>query len=106
MANELRFNIFTLSSSFKRNTDEQNLEALLEANVSFRLRYACCHWTDQVSGLETFDADLIGMLIRFFKANFLQWLEVMSILALLPVNILKNLGTVHVCDSFIFATII
>lgn len=105
MAEELRFNIFTLSSSFMRNKDAQNLEALLEANMSSRLRYACRHWADRVSGLETLDVDLVGILISFFQTDFLHWLEVMSILDLLPGDVLK-LVTAHVCDSMIFATMI
>lgn len=104
MAEELRFNIFTLPSSFMRNKDVQNLQALLEANMSSRLRYACCHWTDQVSRLENPDADLLEMVSRFFRTHFLHWLEVMSILALSPIDALKNLNTVRVCDSMISAT--
>lgn len=104
MAKELQFNSCEFPSSLLRNNDVLNLGALSEANMSSPLRYACRHWTDQISSLETLDADLLQMLDWFFNIHFLHWLEVMSILALSPADALKNLNTVHVCDSMIFAT--
>lgn len=106
MAKELRFNMYKLPSSFVRNERLPDLKALSEANTSSRLRYACRHWADRVSQLETLDANLVGMLTRFFQAHFLHWLEVISILALSPVDILKNLVAIHVCNLLIFATMI
>lgn len=106
MARELRFNICQISSSFLRNKDLANSSATVEARVSSNLRYACRHWAEHVSGLETLDVDLLRMLSGFFQTHFLHWLEVMSILALSPVNVLKHLVAMDVCNSLIFATMI
>lgn len=104
MAKELRFNICEYPSSFVRNEDMLNLGTPERTHISLHLRYACSHWADQISQLETLDADLLEMVSEFFRTHFLHWLEVMSILALSPVDVLKNLITIHVCNSLIFVT--
>lgn len=96
MDEELRFNICEFPSSFLLNKDLPNLEALEGANISSRLRYACRHWADQASKLETLDMDLLHMLSAFFRVHFLYWVEVMSILALSPIEALKNLDPTRV----------
>lgn len=106
MAKELRFNISEHPSSFVRNRDVLNIATLEGGNVSSHLRYACGHWADQIPKLETLNADLLEMVSGFFRTHFLHGLEVMSILALSPGDVLKNLVAIPVCNPLIFATMI
>lgn len=106
MAKELCFNISESPSSFFRNKEMLNPEALEGVNISSHLRYACCHWADQMSQLETVNTDLSEMVSGFFHTHFLPWLEVMSILALSPLDVLNKLVAIYVCNSLIFATMI
>lgn len=96
MDKELCFNMSKLSSSVSLNKDVAGLNERLEANVSSSLLQACRHWTDEVAKLKTFNVDLLQMLDQFFRTHFLHWLEIMSILALSPVNALKKLNIAHV----------
>lgn len=104
MAKELRFNIRNSPSSFLRKEASPNLEGPSETNVSSHLRYACRHWTEHVSKLETFDVGLFGMLSWFFRTHFLYWIEVMCCLNLSSVEALENLNAAHVCNSKILTT--
>lgn len=106
MAKELRFNICGSPSSFLRNKDVPNLEALKRERISSHLGYACRHWADQVSKVESLDPDLLGMLSAFFQTHFLRWLEVMSILNFSPVEALKNLDPERVSNPIVFDTTI
>lgn len=98
MAQELRFNILEYPSSFLRNKDVLSLAALKQSNISPHLRYACRHWADRISQLKMLDTELSEMVSGFFLTHFLPWLEVLSILALSPVDVLKNLVAIHVCN--------
>lgn len=106
MAKELRFNICESPSSFLRNKDVPNLEALKRTHISSHLAYACRYWADQVSKVETLDPDVLGMLSEFFQTHFLHWLEIMSILGLSPVETLKKLDAVRVSNLIIVSTMI
>lgn len=106
MTKELRFNIGEHPSSFLRNKDVPNLEVLERVNISSHLRDACRHWVEQFSRPETHDADLVGLLSKFFQTHFLHWLEVMSVLSLSPVEALKVLTPARVCDLIILAAIV
>lgn len=99
MAKELRFDLYKLPSSFLRNDDVRNLQLLEGAKISSHLHYACCHWADHFSELETLDADLVNILSGFFQTYFLYWLEVMSIVGLSPAEVLKKLDVARVCTS-------
>lgn len=70
MDQELRFNICKFPSSFLRNKDLPNSSATVEAHISPHLRYACDHWAEHVSEVETLDVDLIQMLSSFFSDSF------------------------------------
>lgn len=104
MAKELRFNICGSPSSFLRNKDVPNVEALKREHISSHLGYACRHWANQVSKLDSLDPDLLNMLSQLFQTHFLHWLEVMSILDFSPVEALKNLDAVRVSEPMIFGT--
>lgn len=106
MAKELRFNICESPSSFLQNKDVPNIEALKREHISSHLGYACRYWVDQVSKVETLDPDLLDMLFEFFHTHFLHWLEVMSLLGLSPVEALKSLSPIRVCDSIFTDTMI
>lgn len=106
MAKELRFNICTWPSSFLRNKDMPNLRALEGGNVMSHVGYACHHWADRVSELETLDSTLLDMLSTFFQNHFLYWLEVMSTLGLPAAEALKKIDTVRVCSSSILRNMI
>lgn len=106
MDKELCFNACKLSFSLPPNKDVAGLSKQLEANVSSSLLQACRHWTNKLAKLETLGADLLPMLNRFFQNHFLHWLEILSILAISPVDALKNLNTASVCDSVILAIVI
>lgn len=100
MAEELRFNICEFSSSFVPNEKAAKLETLALANISPQLRFACLHWTEQVSKITDLTHELLERLSRFFKTNFLHWLEVASYLRLHPSEMLQDLNQKRVRDPY------
>lgn len=99
MNESLRFNLCKFPSSSARNNDVLDLKALASSNISSHLRYACRNWTRCIPRLKILDNKLLKMLREFFRTHFLHWLEVMSILALSPVEALTNIRTARVCNS-------
>lgn len=104
MAKELHFDMFKHTSSFRRNSEAQNLMGPAHSSISAYLSYACRHWTNLVSELEILDGDLVRTLSEFFQTHFLHWLEVMSILGFSPAEALTNLDVVRVCNLMILST--
>lgn len=106
MAEELRFNICKFPSSFLRNEDVPDIEAMKGADISPLLRYACSHWIDRASELEILDAELLEMLCGFLQNHFLHWLEVMSILGLSPVQAFSDLQIAQACYPILLSIMI
>lgn len=100
MAKELRFNICHLPSSFLRNSYVVNRAAVVEANISSHLRYACHFWTFHLSRLETCRVELVHMISDFFHIHLLSWLEVMSITETSPRGALAQLQNSKVSHNW------
>jgi hypothetical protein len=79
MAEELRFNICGLSSSFIPNAEVENLEVCIAANIPPYLHFASCTWTYHISQLQALEPTLVQMISDFFRFRLLFWLEVMSL---------------------------
>jgi len=96
MAEELRFNICGLSSSFVRNVDVENLEDSIVANIPPHLHFASCKWTYHVSQLQSLEPTLVQMISDFFRFHLLFWLEVMSLTKKSATETLTQLNTTNV----------
>ena len=67
---------------FVMNRDVPNLSELLEEKVGSATRYACGYWAMHVWSSPTtgdYTHQLLTSAIEFFKANGIQWIEVMSL---------------------------
>ena len=67
---------------FTKNWDVPNLKELLEDGVGSATQYACGHWALHVRYSPTtgsYALRLIASATEFFKANAIQWIEVMSL---------------------------
>ena len=67
---------------FVMNRDVPNIKELLEDKVGSAVRYACGYWAMHVSSSPTtgdYLLRLIASATEFFKANPIQWIEVMSL---------------------------
>ena len=96
MAEELRFNICRVSSSFIRNVDVEDLEDSIVANIPPHLHFACRMWTYHISQIQTFETTLIEMISDFFRFHLLFWLEVMSLTKSSAEKTLAQLNTMKV----------
>ena len=67
---------------FVMNQDVPNLSELLEEKVGSAMRYACSYWAMHVQSSPTTGDHtllLITSTTKFFRANGIQWIEVMSL---------------------------
>jgi len=79
----LRFNIGEISSSFIFDTEDQELAARVDTNISAVLKYASCYWTSHLTqtGQMTVDGDDFSDYIsKFLYIHILFWIEAMHLL--------------------------
>jgi len=83
----LHFNIGEISSSFILDTEDQELAARVETNISAVLKYASCYWASHLAqtGQMTVDGDdLSGCLSKYINdflcIHVLFWIETMNLL--------------------------
>ncbi|QRV96530.1 hypothetical protein RhiJN_24548 [Ceratobasidium sp. AG-Ba] len=84
MASGLRFNICGLETSGRLNRDVPDLEARVQAAISPSLAYACKYWASHLA--KSCDITLEMPLRSFIcGAEFMYWLEALSLLGMLSV---------------------
>ena len=96
MAEELRFNICGLSSSFIRNVDVEDLRNSIATDIPPHLNLACCTWTYHITQIRALEPALVQMISNFFRFHLLFWLEVMSLTKRSAEKALAQLNTVKV----------
>lgn len=79
MARLLRKDICNVIEPFKFNSEIEDLQMRLEANVPYHLRYACRYWSTHLKHCSN-TRDIRNLFETFLKTNFLHWLEVLSLL--------------------------
>ncbi|KAF8290646.1 hypothetical protein DL93DRAFT_2028563, partial [Clavulina sp. PMI_390] len=78
--NGLHFNMCKLETSYKLNSQVDDLPALIDEHIGGALSYACHFWAFHAAQADTISAallDSIGTLLS--TSQFLHWLEVMSV---------------------------
>ena len=77
----LKFNILGLETSYRLNSDIQELEKLITTRVPSYLLYSCHFWMDHLKHVS--DTSVKGNVLldlrKFLHHNFLFWLEVRSL---------------------------
>lgn len=91
MNRELRFDICSIPTSFKRNCDIEGIADLIRANISMALSYSCQFWTRHVFPLGLLNSMLNGLVMELLDVHFLEWLEAMSLLGASPYMALLEL---------------
>jgi len=91
MTTQLRFNICKLDDSRLANAEVGDLPCRVKENISNPLQYSCLHWLDHLS-LPPANRDqcvvVLGSLKKFFEGLYgLFWIEVLSILGMVPIGI-------------------
>ena len=90
MTTQLRFNICKLEDSRLANADITDLPFRVKQHVSNPLQYSCLHWSNHLCfPSETRDqwVLVLGSLKKFFEGLYpLFWVEVLSIMGMVPVG--------------------
>src|SRR5258706_5088605 len=91
MTTQLHSNICKLGDSRLANADIRDLPSRVEQNISDTLRYSCLHWLDHLGSPPT-NRDqrmlVLGSLKEFFEGLYpLFWVEVLSIMGLVPIGV-------------------
>ena len=111
MVKGLRFNICSLEDSRLANADISDLPSRVKQNVSEPLQYSCLHWSDHLCSSATRDERLLvlGGLEKFFEGLYpLFWIEVLSIMGMLPIgaqSLRRLLSWVRVSTSQLAASL-
>jgi hypothetical protein len=90
MVTQLRFNICKLEDSRFANTDIKDLPSRVQQNISDALQYSCLYWSNHLC-LRPDDHDqrvlVLGGLKEFFEGLYgLFWIEVLSVMAMVPIG--------------------
>ncbi|KAJ7861011.1 hypothetical protein B0H14DRAFT_2350382 [Mycena olivaceomarginata] len=84
LMHSLRFNICGLPSSLVQDTEVADLPTRINDNIPSSLGYACRHWAEHLSKIETQDPmamDSIAALFwKWLNEHFLFWIESMNLL--------------------------
>lgn len=97
MEASLHFNICNVPTSFKPNTEIENIQELIHEHIPDALSYACRFWTYHLwqlgawSELEGFRKSVTALL----SDRVLEWLEVMSLTASVPIDSLRYLESIE-----------
>ena len=91
MTTQLRFNICKLDDSRLTNAEVRDLASRVKENISDPLQYSCLHWLDHLC-LPPATRDqcelVLGSLKKFFEGLYaLFWIEVLSIMGMVPIGI-------------------
>ncbi|KAF8314106.1 hypothetical protein DL93DRAFT_2228228 [Clavulina sp. PMI_390] len=92
----LHFNICQLETSFKHNSEVENLPVLIEQHICGALLYACHFWATHLAALTTPNTSLLKKTETLLcTAQLLHWIEVMSLTNVspaTPLSLLKAKG--------------
>jgi len=93
MTTQLRFNICKLEDSRLANSDIRDLPSRVKQNISDSLQYSCLHWLDHLC-FPPANRDrhmlVLGSLKEFFEGLYpLFWVEVLSIMGMVPIGVLS-----------------
>jgi len=89
MVKQLRFNICKLEDSRLANTDIKDLPLRIEQNISDPLQYSSLYWSTHLRSTpdEIQHGVILGSLKEFFEGLYpLFWIEVLSILGMVPIG--------------------
>jgi hypothetical protein len=78
MEDHLKFDICQFPSSYLRNDEVLDLDRLIAEGIPSHLAYSCWFWAHHMAATPV-NRELSKRVERFLEANFLYWLEVMSI---------------------------
>jgi len=76
----LHFNMCRLETSYRLNSEVQDLKERIEKYIPVALSYSCRFWADHLALVPEFDLDLFQSLRGLLEKNFLFWLEVLSVM--------------------------
>ncbi|KZP08560.1 WD40 repeat-like protein [Athelia psychrophila] len=76
----LRFNICGLETSYLRNRDAPDLAKRVQDFIPRSLAYACRFWAEHIRLAGAINPQALPLLLEFFQALFLYWLEVLSLI--------------------------
>lgn len=89
----LKFNICHFPTSFRRNSEVDDLDNAIQVHISPLLLYSCRYWTQHISDIYDENPDRIGsLLLRLLRDHLLHWLEVMSLLGSNPYTALAEIS--------------
>ena len=88
MVEQLRFNICELEDSRLANAQVEGLPTLIKRNISEALQYSSLYWSDHLYFTAgNCDQGVLGGLKKFFEGVYpLFWIEVLSIMGMVPVG--------------------
>ena len=91
MTAQLRFNICKLEDSRVPNADIKDLPFRVKENISDALQYSCIHWVDHLC-FPPANRDQYMLALEYLKKFFeglypLFWIEVLSIMGMVPIGI-------------------
>jgi hypothetical protein len=78
MDRSLRFNICGLETSYKRNSEVEDLGSRITKHIPLHLDYACRYWTDHLDDISLNDSWL-DRVDGFMRNQLLFWFEVLSL---------------------------
>jgi len=91
MTTQLCFNICNLDDSQLANADVRDLPSQVEQNILDALQYSCLHWLDHLCfppANHNQHMLVLGSLKEFFEGLYpLFWVEVLSIMGMVPIGI-------------------
>jgi len=91
MTTHLRFNICKLDDSRLANADIKDLPSRVEQNISDPLQYSCVHWLNHLC-FPSVNRDQRTLVLESMKEFFeglypLFWVEVLSIMGMVPIGV-------------------
>ena len=90
MFKQLRFNICKLADSRLANAEVKDLQSRIEQNISDPLQYSSLYWSNHICfSPDNINRDprMLGKLKEFFEGLYpLLWIEVLSIMGMVPVG--------------------
>ncbi|KIM22719.1 hypothetical protein M408DRAFT_332771 [Serendipita vermifera MAFF 305830] len=86
MITKLQFNICKLETSYRANSEIEDLNERVQENIPDVLQYSCLYWSNHVCS----SVDLVGEEVCEYLDTFLRgrrvlyWLEVLSVMGRVP----------------------
>ena len=89
MVEQLHFNICKLENSRHANADVDDLPSRIKDNISDALQYSSLYWSNHLCfGSDNGDRRILEGLRKFFEGPYvLFWIEVLSIMGMVPIGV-------------------